>query len=661
MPPPSEKIQIQVDEEHIKRTGQCSPEDALAELIWNSLDAGSTEIQVSVRRNNLTGIASIQIDDNGSGIESYNIESAFGNLGHSAKPQMKLNPRGKPLHGRLGEGRFKAYRLGTKVEWITRVKEGTSVSISGDYSSIGHFLRTESSSLLPNPSGTRFIAHNGYGAELDLPSDETLANHLAISFAPNLLADAELRICVGDYLLNPIPFIAHDKKEELVPSFPGSFVRTVVWKKGQIHEMHWCDSNFISRRHEDIELDVQVPYSVFVGSPLIEQAVRDNTLTTPELSGLLQLKEDAVGRAKKQLEEISKITIEKTIARLKATHVYPYEGEARSSLEKLERSVFDVCTTKIIRSIPAIEKANHDSQKLTLHLLRQAIETSPTALHDVLQKVLKLPQQEVETLSELLKQVTFSGLIRLGKTVTDRLSFVSGFEQLVLDDRWRKHVQERRQLHKILEQQTWIFGEQFALGNSDESLNRVLKKHLDVLKHGKDAIKGNPKLAKEMAKIPDLVLGRQFVSGAGDRYEHLVIELKRPSVKVGFSEKLQIEKYASTVSREPNFDKHKTKWVFFVISTEVEEGIKPSLEQRDRYPGQIQVTKNYEIWVKTWGELLQEAKGRMDYLKSKLELQSSKDAGLSYIKKSFPEIMETCEVSARSKSSIHKKSQEGRL
>lgn len=127
-------------------------------------------------------------------------------------------------------------------------------------SSLGHFLKSKSDALFPRPSGTQFIAHNGYEAELQLPLDETLAGHLAISFAPNLLADSELKIWIGEHLLDPIPNIAGDKKEEMAPNFPGSCVRTVVWKKGQAQEMHWCDTNFISRRHEDIDLDVQVPF-----------------------------------------------------------------------------------------------------------------------------------------------------------------------------------------------------------------------------------------------------------------------------------------------------------------------------------------------------------------------------------------------------------------
>ena len=51
--------------------------------------------------------------------------------------------------------------------------------------------------------------------------------------------------------------------------------------------------------------------------------------------------------------------------------------------------------------MPSIESGTHESQRLTLHLLKNAIETEPTALRGVLQKVLRLPPEEVEILAEL--------------------------------------------------------------------------------------------------------------------------------------------------------------------------------------------------------------------------------------------------------------------
>lgn len=302
--------------------------------------------------------------------------------------------------------------------------------------------------------------------------------------------------------------------------------------------------------------------------------------------------------------------------------------------------MFDVCASKVIEAIPSVATGNKDAQKLTLGLLRQSLESSPEALKQVLSEVLKLPKEEIEDLSDLLTQISLPGLIRLGRTVSDRLLLLEALRQLVLAPDWKKRVLERKHLHKIIEGEAWIFGEQFALGTSDETLDKVLDYHLGLLGHGVDKISPTND-GKGMVDIPDLVLGRQFVTGSGDSYEHLVIELKRPSVKIGLNELGQINKYAMTVTKSPDFDKSKTSWTFWVVSSEVGDDVAPQLTQSGRETGQVYVSNDgkIQVFIKTWGEIIQAAKGRMEFLKRKLEIQTTKEGGLRYLKKKYPAIM----------------------
>ncbi len=638
----AQTIPVRLEEDHIRRIVQCSPEEALTELTWNAVDAGATEVRIVIRRNPLGGIESVEVTDNGCGIAQDEVDAAFGSLGHSVKPERLVNERGKAMHGKLGEGRFKAYKLGDRVEWLTSAAGSPPMRITGEFATIGRFVKIPLEESALATRGTQFVACNGRGADLQLPGDEALANRLGLRFAPKLLADPDVRIFVGECRVEPSRNIDADLQESLPPPHDGSRIRTVVWKRGDAHEFHWCDANFISRRSETIDLNVPLSYSVFLASPLIDSAVQQNTLATAELAGLGDLKAAAIDQSRLTLEKIAKKTVRKTIEELKARQVYPYEGEPRSPVEKLERQVFDVCTTTILRSLPAIETVNRDSQRLTFHLLKQAVESSPSTLGEILQQVLKLPTGEVKQLSELLRQVTLSSLIRLGTLVTDRLRCISGLEALVLDPEWAKSVKERRHLHKIMEQETWLFGEQFSLGTSDERLDKVLQYHLHLLGHGEDTLSA-PDDPDEFVRIPDLVLGRQFITGSGDRYEHLVVELKRPTVKLGNTEMQQIIEYASTIASAGQFDKSKTRWFFHCISTHVHERLTPSLEQRDRPRGLVHASTNLEVWISTWAEILQAAKGRMEYLKGKLDFQSSSDAGLAYLRSTYPDIMSEIE------------------
>ena len=99
-----EKIEIKLADDHIRRVSQCSPEDAIFEMIWNSIDAGATNIRVSINRNKLGGIDTIEIEDNGTGIEKASLGKTFGRLGESTKKSDQFNPRGKPYHGKNWRG-----------------------------------------------------------------------------------------------------------------------------------------------------------------------------------------------------------------------------------------------------------------------------------------------------------------------------------------------------------------------------------------------------------------------------------------------------------------------------------------------------------------------------------------------------------------------------
>ena len=111
-------------------------------------------------------------------------------------------------------------------------------------------------------------------------------------------------------------------------------------------------------------------------------------------------------------------------------------------------------------SSPPTNKALH------LRLLRQAIEKSPEELQLILGEVLKLPKRQQEDLADLLRDVSLSAIISSAKVVADRLRFLTGLEALLFDAENKKRLKERSQLHRIIAQNCWLFGEEFNLSAS---------------------------------------------------------------------------------------------------------------------------------------------------------------------------------------------------
>ena len=78
---------------------------ALAELIWNALDADATEVVATIERSGISRVEAITISDNGQGMQGREAELAFGLRGGSAKRrQTRTRANRRPVHGKNGKG-----------------------------------------------------------------------------------------------------------------------------------------------------------------------------------------------------------------------------------------------------------------------------------------------------------------------------------------------------------------------------------------------------------------------------------------------------------------------------------------------------------------------------------------------------------------------------
>ncbi len=225
---------------------------------------------------------------------------------------------------------------------------------------------------------------------------------------------------------------------------------------------------------------------------------------------------------------------------MRAENTYPFKGDAKDETERTIREVFDVVA---LGASNIVNTSDVRGRRLSLMLLREALEQDPGSLHHVLHEVLELPQDRLEELKTLLDHTPLSTLIATSKEITNRLEFLKGLEEIVLNDPdLKKHMLERTQLHRVLAGETWVFGEEFALAVDDESLTTVLKRHLKIL--GRDDLAEDVTMASVTdpeghSRIVDLMLARSL-GQSRNRREHLVVELKRPSVNVGDDQAAQI-------------------------------------------------------------------------------------------------------------------------
>src|SRR5687768_15449060 len=104
----SRHLTVGVNHDHLRGLTRCHPSVGIAELIWNSLDADAKKVRVWLRDGPMGGVDTVEVDDDGTGIDVTRVDDAFQKLGGSWKTTTKVSNEGRVLHGRAGKGRFRA-------------------------------------------------------------------------------------------------------------------------------------------------------------------------------------------------------------------------------------------------------------------------------------------------------------------------------------------------------------------------------------------------------------------------------------------------------------------------------------------------------------------------------------------------------------------------
>lgn len=208
---------------------------------------------------------------------------------------------------------------------------------------------------------------------------------------------------------------------------------------------------------------------------------------------------------------------------------------------------------------------------------------------------------------------------------------------MLADSELRRAFLEREHLHELLAKNTWIFGEEFGLTASDESLTTAVRRHVELA--GLDVAVDEPVTQSDgRTGRLDLMLTRALGAPAHSR-EHLVVELKRPTVIDGEAIISQIKKYARALAKDPRWSNTNTRWTFWAVTYEMDEFADAEASQPDRPLGRIEQGQNYSVWLRSWGQILEDCRARMNFLRQALEVESKRQAGVRHLQQVYPGAM----------------------
>nr|WP_199000932.1 ATP-binding protein [Flavobacterium sp. ASV13] len=644
------KIDLGVEKDHIESLTKANGVTAISELIWNSLDSDSTQINVNYKKNRLGLIEEIIVHDNGLGLKYSKAENVFGRLGGSVKKTENVSPGGRHYHGKEGRGRYKSLALGDLITFTSTFKNADQfqqfdITIDRNNLSYSDISDVKSLDNGTNESGFKVTINNVNQENALMALDPKGRRDLEQKFASYWISYPDFSIFFNGSKLEFESLIKNtDEKEVYAEDNGGRYkfiVKIIEWNFDIRKKTYLCNIKGVPFKELNLGIRSSIPISIFIQSIYIEKLHRDNLIDLDNFDDLLQSvysesKKFAREYVRKRLHQYSG----EFINDLKNKGLYPYKDKADSVVEETKRQVFDIVALQIHEFLPTFDDQDDKSKKFTLSLIKESLENDSNSLKRILTEVIELPLDKRDELVEILEETSLSNIIDTMTEIKNRLSLINGLETIIYDKNVNATIKERKHLHKIVVKETWLFGDKYTYGVDDVTLKNVLKAYLkDSLQRDDFQEVVDEQDNSNLSTIPDVCLWQQFSLGSLGK-ENLIIELKKPTVDAGFTEKTQIESYASKVSNDPRFPKDKTRWKFILITKDIKPEIEPLLRQMHRRYGHVSEGENFDVYILPWGHILTDARTRHEFIKEKLNLNLQDDEqGLEYLKKKYREYL----------------------
>jgi hypothetical protein len=639
-----EHVSIAIQDDFLARQTRAQPIAALAELIWNSLDGEATRVAVEFEHSDLAGgLSKIAVHDNGLGFPRAEAAKLFGNLGGSWKRLIRrTKTKGRMVHGQEGRGRYKAFALGSSVVWkVCYLDTGQpkAFEIKLLESDLRDVAITEEHDASGMASGVVVEITDIKRDFRVFESDEGL-QELAETFALYLISYRDVSVHIAGRLLDPETAIAGqaqmrlpDIKDTDGKPFPAE-LHLIEWRADTKRTLYLCPENGFPL--DQVETRFHVPgfsFSAYLKSPYISLLHNEGRLGIAEMDAVLHQAVDVARDAiKEHFRERAAQQARNVVEEWRAQNVYPFKGEPATPVERAERQIFDIVASNVQQLTPDLAAAGPRARALHLRMLRHAIERGPDELQAILREVLDLPERKQKELAALLQETTLSAIITAAKTVADRLKFIAALESIVFDPKTKGRLKERSQLHKILAENTWVLGEEYNLWASDKDLKRVLEKHRAVL--DPDIVIDEPvKVIGKKRGIVDLMLSRATRRHRADDIEQLIVELKAPRVTIGADEITQGQRYAIAVSQDERFHTvNGVRWHFWIVSNKYDDFAKEVIEGGPDPARRLIYRKgNISVGIKTWGELIEENRARLQFFQEQLQHSADESTAIRYL------------------------------
>lgn len=366
-------VEIQVQNDQLERLATVKkPILAVAELIWNAVDADADRVDIALHDGVLGGFEAIEVADNGHGMPHSEAEGFFSRLGGSWKKGGKRSrEKSRLLHGQEGRGRLRAFGLGRVVDWDV-VYSAPSGLRAFRLSMIKDAMRrVEIGDDAPAQAGARrgvTVTVRELDRDFRSLRSESISQELAQIFALYLRQYPEITIIFDGSRVDPttavectqiysLPDIVADGERY---SASVEIVEIVEWRMPTERRLFFCDEGGFPL--DNTSPGIQAPgfsFTAYLKSKYFARMLAENRLEIADLDtataiALNSVKDVMRDHFRRRASEKASGLLE----RWQQEKIYPYAGEPASDIERAERQVFDVVALNVNHYLPSFADAD---------------------------------------------------------------------------------------------------------------------------------------------------------------------------------------------------------------------------------------------------------------------------------------------------------------
>lgn len=666
------KQKVSITNTSIKSGVTADAKKAICEYIWNGFDANAIHVEIEYTANEIGYISSFTIKDDGDGISRSMLDSTFGHYQDSIK--RKSYQWSSQVKGYKGKGRYAFNCFATRAEWITICKEGEALlkhHISIDAGDNDHFNdhsdENDNKVVHGASTGTTVKFENVNLNQAFFESDD-FTEYLRKEYAVFLKLNENIgkSISINGNVLDCNSIIADtdtthfnivdEKDGDRIYGFDLTFIR---WKKKmkENYSSYFLDDNQVEHYEKTTTLnkkDTGFHHSVYVISsyfnsfvPPLKKSKQGETNSEEEfpLFEFIEFKGNKNEKDKvfkdlwkkvtawildKEKEYIAKEGGEELWMRFEknGTVVIPdndYEMPLYEELKETVKGIYSV-QPKIFTNI------RNEQAKALVGCVNLLLQTDKREdIIAIMDGVVRMTDEERHRLADILKATELSNITSTISLLENRLKTVSAIKAMLFDKTLNAY--EVPDVQKMISTAFWLFGEQYNIVTEAEpDFQQALERYIAKI-HDENPGVGKSKITVEKLKHPDvnkemdIFAFRQLRDSRG--IENIIVELKRPNVKLGEAELSQVKTYMRLIYKEPQFNSSLAKWTFILVGNGLDDSgtIETEYEnsklhgKKDLVLNVSKNSQNYEIYVKTWSSIFDDFEIRHDFLLKRLRFK----------------------------------------